>query len=223
MNILITGANGFIGRVLCYKLITDGYHVRGVVRGVTKMTALSSRVEEVLVGDIGPDTEWEDALAGIDTVVHLAARVHVMRARAADPLAAFKLVNIAGTERLARQAAEAGVKRLVYISSVKVNGERTEDNPQITQITRIRKKMTEVGGRRSEIRYRKSEAGNREKTEIAPVEFHGVKRSPRLNFPGGALFNWVKRSYIRCQGSVSKQFFSEEDVPEPQDPYAVSK
>jgi len=74
MNILVTGANGFIGRALCKKMLADGWQVRGTVRSATQLTALSSRVEEVLVGDIGPNTDWSKALNGVDTAVHLAAK-----------------------------------------------------------------------------------------------------------------------------------------------------
>jgi nucleoside-diphosphate-sugar epimerase len=90
------------------------------------MTALPSGVEGVMVGDIGSETDWSEALDGIEGIVHLAARVHVMRESVVDPLAAFRDVNVAGTECLARQAAEAGVKRLVYLSSVKVHGEEND-------------------------------------------------------------------------------------------------
>ena len=78
-TILVTGANGFIGQALCKRMMVDGCQVRGAVRSVTQMTALSSRVEGVQVGDIGPDTDWSKALDGMDAVVHLAARVHIMR------------------------------------------------------------------------------------------------------------------------------------------------
>ena len=78
-----------------------------------------------MVGNIGPETDWSDALSGIEDIVHLAARVHVMRESAADPLAEFRKVNTAGTLNLARQAVAAGVKRFVFISTIKVNGERT--------------------------------------------------------------------------------------------------
>jgi nucleoside-diphosphate-sugar epimerase len=76
-----------------------------------------------LVTDIGPDTDWRTALSGVSVIVHLAARVHVMHDSSADPLAEFRRVNVAGTERLVRQALAAGVHRIVYISSLKVNGE----------------------------------------------------------------------------------------------------
>ncbi len=76
-------------------------------------------------GELGPETDWREALSGVEVVVHLAARVHQMRDRTADPLAEFRLVNVAGTRRLAEQAAKAGVKRFVFVSSIKVNGEGT--------------------------------------------------------------------------------------------------
>jgi nucleoside-diphosphate-sugar epimerase len=75
------------------------------------------------IGEIGPDTDWRTALSGVDVVAHLAARVHVMHEGSADPLAAFRRVNVEGTVQLARCAAAAGVRRLVFLSSVKVNGE----------------------------------------------------------------------------------------------------
>lgn len=91
--------------------------------------AVTGAEETATIGEMGPHTAWADAVDGIDVVVHLAARVHVMRERAVDPTAEFRRVNVAGTERLAEAAARAGVRRLVYVSSIKVNGERTGDAP----------------------------------------------------------------------------------------------
>jgi nucleoside-diphosphate-sugar epimerase len=79
----------------------------------------------VAVGDIGPSTDWTEALQGVAAVVHLAARVHQMDDRTANPLAEFRRVNVEGTRRLAEQAAAAGVKRFIFVSSIKVNGEAT--------------------------------------------------------------------------------------------------
>lgn len=121
---LITGANGFVGRALCLDALRRGLRVRGATRTACE---LPDGVERSVVGTIDGETDWDDALRGIDTVIHLAARVHVMKEAAADPLAEFLRVNLHGTERLARQAASAGAKRLVYVSSIKVNGERTGD------------------------------------------------------------------------------------------------
>jgi nucleoside-diphosphate-sugar epimerase len=82
-------------------------------------------VEPVVVAPLGKETPWEHALAEVDTVIHLAARVHIMDDPSADPLQEFRTVNVDGTARLAREAARAGVKRLVFISSIKVNGEES--------------------------------------------------------------------------------------------------
>ncbi|MBN1283946.1 MAG: SDR family oxidoreductase [Anaerolineae bacterium] len=124
MNILVTGANGFIGRRLCRALAAAGHSVRGAVRRPDRALP-GVNVDWVTVGDIGPDTGWRPALEGIDAVVHLAARVHVLDETARDPLAAFRQVNVTGTAHLARTAAACGVRRLVHMSSIKVNGETT--------------------------------------------------------------------------------------------------
>jgi len=123
MRILVTGANGFVGKSLCRLLQTKGYFIRGVVRRAAKYPQLTNISELCLVGEIGPETDWQDALENIDVVIHLAARVHVMKDRSLNPLSEFRKVNVAGTEQLARQAVSAGVRRMVFISSVKVNGE----------------------------------------------------------------------------------------------------
>jgi len=144
-NVLITGANGFIGQALCKRMLADGYHVRGAVGGTDQMTALPSGVEGMQVGYIGPETDWSEALVGIDWVVHIAARVHVMRESSVDPLAAYREVNVEGSKCLAIAAANVGVKRFVYISSVKVNGENTEDKSRDQE--KNRDQGPGVGGR----------------------------------------------------------------------------
>lgn len=100
-----------------------GGHVRGTVRSAKYADSLPAGVNAVQIESIGPDTDWSEALKGVDTVVYLAARVHVMHDTAADPLAAFRQVNVIGMEHLARMAAIAGASRFIYMSSVKVNGE----------------------------------------------------------------------------------------------------
>lgn len=125
-RILVTGAAGFIGTALCDAFPGSGRNVRRAVRQAEKP---SSGI--IAVGDIGPDTQWQRALEGIECVIHLAARAHVMQERSPGTLAldAYRTVNVAGTEKLARDAAAAGVRRLVFLSSIKVNGERTPDGP----------------------------------------------------------------------------------------------
>lgn len=123
MRVLVTGASGFVGSPLCRHLFQSGIKVRAVVRN---RSIPAVEWETFVLGDINESTDWRQALAGVDMVIHAAARVHVMRDRSEDPLAEFRRVNTAGTEHLARQAAKLGVQRVVYVSSIKVNGENTE-------------------------------------------------------------------------------------------------
>ena len=122
MRILITGANGFVGRALCALAQQRGIAVRAAVR---QHVEEPGEIETVMVGEINGSTDWISALRDVDVVIHLAARVHVMCENAENPLEEFRKVNVAGTEHLARSAAASGVKRLVFISSIKVNGEST--------------------------------------------------------------------------------------------------
>jgi nucleoside-diphosphate-sugar epimerase len=126
---LVTGANGFVGRALIDGLRRRGWDVRAAVRNSAAAEALAPGSTVVVVGDVDGDTDWSDALRDVDVVFHLAARVHVMDERAVDPLAEFRRVNTEGTMRLGHAAAARGVRRLVYLSTIKVNGERTSSEP----------------------------------------------------------------------------------------------
>jgi nucleoside-diphosphate-sugar epimerase len=121
-RILVTGAGGFIGRQLCGELLRRGLQVRAAVRAPCR---LPEGAEQAIVGAIDGATDWNAALGGIDTIIHLAAKMDAEKDQAADPLAEFLKVNLLGTANLARQAALAGTRRLVYVSSIKVNGEQT--------------------------------------------------------------------------------------------------
>ena len=124
MKFLVTGANGFVGQHLCAELLRKGQSVRAAVRSADSSI---DNTEAAVVGAIDGETNWADALHDVDVVIHLAARVHVMKDTATDPLTEFLKINTQGTANLARQAAAAGVKRLVYVSSIKVNGEQTTE------------------------------------------------------------------------------------------------
>jgi len=117
-RVLVTGANGFVGQALVRRLTGAGYVV-------TKVARSSGQAAPLGRGGVGNDEDLTPLMAGHASLVHLAARVHVMNDAAQDPLAAFRAANVILTENLARQAAAAGVRRFVFISSIKVNGEAT--------------------------------------------------------------------------------------------------
>jgi nucleoside-diphosphate-sugar epimerase len=124
LRILVTGASGFIGRAVLERLRGAGsYDLRGTIRRADGARVAS--VDYARVGDLDRETDWSQALAGCDAVIHTAARVHIMRDTSLDPLAEFRRVNVDGTLNLARQAIAKGVRRFVFVSSIKVNGEET--------------------------------------------------------------------------------------------------
>ena len=130
-TVLVTGANGFVGSALCAEAIRRGSHVKGATRSACELPV---GVESTIIDSIDDETNWVDALYGVDVVIHLAARVHVMKDVSVDPLAEFRKINVAGTEQLARCAAESGAKRFVYVSSIKVNGEQTSATQPFTEL-----------------------------------------------------------------------------------------
>lgn len=122
MKVLVTGATGFLGRRLCVTLKTNPeVELTACVREAQAM-----KVDSVAdISSIDSETVWEEVLKGQDVVIHAAARVHIMKDEVDDPLDEYRKVNVGGTLNLARQAATAGIKRFVFISSIKVNGEQT--------------------------------------------------------------------------------------------------
>ena len=124
MKARVTGSNGFVGRAVWQRLnATRGMQVAGSIRTLSEHPDTKSAT--IAVGELCAETDWSNALIGVDAVIHTAARVHVMHDTASDPLIEFRRVNVQGTLNLARQAATTGVRRFVFISSIKVNGEST--------------------------------------------------------------------------------------------------
>ncbi|MBI6552126.1 SDR family oxidoreductase [Pseudomonas sp. LY-1] len=123
MQILLTGASGFVGRGLVPPLLARRHNITAAMRNLNAEFDL--HIDQVQISGLSADQKWQPLLAGKDLVIHLAARVHVMSDNSADPLVEYRRVNVDGTLHLARQAADAGVKRFIFISSIKVNGEST--------------------------------------------------------------------------------------------------
>ena len=151
-NVLVTGASGFIGGALLSCLsVKEGIRVSGAFR--RQFSNIPPGVQTFQVGDLGGNTNWKPALNNIGVVVHTAARVHVMNDAASSPLIEFREVNVEGTLNLARQALVVGVKRFIFISSVKVNGESTtlgelyaaDDQPNPVDPYGISKWESEIG------------------------------------------------------------------------------
>lgn len=128
-NILVTGATGFVGRSLVPALIAAGHKVRCAVRKKNE----NLMADQVLINCLEQQANWSDALHGIDTVIHLAARVHVMQEKSESALDAYCHVNTKATKCLAEQAAKHQVKRFIFLSSIKVNGEFTKTGAPFTE------------------------------------------------------------------------------------------
>ncbi|MCC6207812.1 MAG: NAD-dependent epimerase/dehydratase family protein [Gammaproteobacteria bacterium] len=127
-RLLLTGASGFVGRSLLSRLGSDGiYKIRVLSRRA--ISDLPGCIEAVIVDGIGPATEYHNALAGIEVVIHAAGRAHILNEDIADPITAYREVNVNATLNLAEQAADLGVKRFVFISSIGVNGAETNSEP----------------------------------------------------------------------------------------------
>lgn len=134
-RVLVTGANGFVGRTLCPYLAGKGYWVRAAVRqnqnasGEENGEGLNGVESVFSVGDIGPDTGWGDALKDVEVVVHLAARAHILREISVDPAAEYRAANFQGTRRLAEAAVKAGVRRFIFASTLGVLGDQSGSRP----------------------------------------------------------------------------------------------
>lgn len=128
-KVLVTGATGFVGRSLVPALIQAGHEVRcAVTKKVDCLTA-----EQVVIQRLELQSDWSEALDGIDIVIHLAARVHIMADNSESPLDEYCKVNSIATKNLAKQAAKNKVKRFLFLSSIKVNGEFTVEGEPFTE------------------------------------------------------------------------------------------
>lgn len=187
--ILVTGATGFVGRVLCTKLIDLGYHVRCATRDA-RPSLPHAQCRAVVTGELGIHDDWSEALEGVSVIFHLAARTHVLRETASDAYAEYRRINVTGTRSLAEAAVRAKAHRVVFLSSIKVNGEHT-----------LGQAFTEDTAPRPEDAYGRSkheaEIALREVTEGTNVEAT-ILRSPLVYGPGVKgnflhLLHWTAR------------------------------
>jgi len=212
-RVLVTGATGFVGSALVSALNKQsGCLPVSVVR--SKAATPVGNSQSFCIPDISSSTEWRDCLKGVAVIVHAAARVHVMKEVAVDALSEFRKINVEGTVNLARQAAQAGVKRFVFISSIKVNGEEThpgrpftaDDNPAPSDPYGISKQEAE------EALLALSQETGMEVVIVRPTLIYGpgVKANFRsmmgwlkkgIPLPFGAIYN--KRSLVSLENLIS--------------------
>lgn len=198
--ILVTGATGFVGLPFVERLVLDQVTVRAVVRRAGFQ--MHTNVQTVQVADLARDTAWKHALVGVDVVLHAAARAHIMRDTAINPLAEFRRVNVQGTLNLARQAAVSGVRRFVFMSSIGVNGAETFQLPFAAQ---------DRASPHSPYAVSKYEAELGLKALAAETGMEVVIIRPPLvygpNAPGnfGSLMRWLKRGVPLPLGTIHNQ------------------
>lgn len=125
-RIVVTGASGFVGRAVCERALHLGMKVRGTYRSLSSRAEIPAGVEPVHVPSIDRETRWESIFRGAELVVHLAGRVHMVGEDNRSTWDLYREVNVEGTRRLATSAVRAGIRRLLYLSTIKVNGEKTD-------------------------------------------------------------------------------------------------
>jgi nucleoside-diphosphate-sugar epimerase len=198
MKILLTGASGFVGKAVLQAMKSRGFEARPVYRSIVSGNGFT---DAEIVSELDGKVDWSQALVGIDVVFHAAARTHVMSEEFIDPLAEYRRVNVQGTLNLARQAAANGVRRFVFISSIKVNGEETvlgqpftaQDIPSPQDAYGISKAEAET-----ELRLVAQETGM-EVTIIRPPLIYG----PGVKGNFAILIRWVLRGLPLPLGGVT--------------------
>ena len=197
-RVLVTGATGFVGAALCEQLASRGYQVRAAVRSARQLPEFIA--EQIVIGDIGPATEWEPALRDVDHVVHAAARAHVM-GDSIENSDLYFATNAQGTRRLAQAAAQSGVRRFLYLSTIKVNGEERDrpyspaDIPHPEGMYAVSKLSGE------EAVMQAAAAGSMHAAVIRPPMVYGV--GVRANFL--RLMSWVDRQWPLPLGAVDNR------------------
>lgn len=200
-HIVLTGATGFVGNAVAHALIQQGETLTCISR--RSLTWDAPQLRQVLISDLGPETDWSPSLQDADVVIHCAARVHVMHESAKDPLEIFRRVNVDATMHLARQAVSAGVRQFVYLSSVKVNGEATEPGHPFTE-NDAAKPQDAYGISKLEAEFALlalGESSGMHVTIIRPPLVYGP--GVKANFL--SMLHWVKKGIPLPLGSIHNQ------------------
>ena len=201
MDILVTGSTGFIGTSLIEELIKRRFSVSAAARNASA-NKFDASINFINIGHLTSSLDWQHAFQGVNAIVHLAARAHVLNDKSRDPLADYRYINVDCSLNLARQAARAGVKRFIYMSSIKVNGEFTilgkpftaQDTPMPRDFYGISKYEAELG-----LRMIAEEFGM-EVVIIRPPLVYGP--GVRANFL--SMMNWLRRGIPLPLGGVTK-------------------
>ena len=199
-TILVTGASGVVGASLVERLAGQ-YAVKAAAR--IPLTTHVEGVRAVVMSDLSANQNWTEALTDVDAIVHCAARVHVMQEAAENPLEAFRLANVQGTLNLAEQAARAGVRRFVFVSSVKVNGDSTLPG-EMFSADQVPAPMDPYG-----ISKMEAETGLLELARAADMEVT-IVRPPLVYGPGVkanfvSMMRWVHRGVPLPFGAIQNQ------------------
>ena len=184
---LVTGASGFVGSHLMEEMTRRGLPVRGVTRGAAPSL--------ITIPSYGPEMDWSNCLEGVDTVVHLAARAHVLREVAADPLREFRDANVVAMQNLAEQASSAGVRRFVLVSSIGVNGNVTEPGKPFT--------FADVPSPHNDYATAKAEAEESLKEICRTKAFEFVIIRPPLMYGPGVQANFLRLMKLAALGAPS--------------------
>ena len=198
MTVLITGASGFVGSAILVTANQRGIVLRPVYRSAA--SAVDCMGDGVLVPTLDGATDWHAVLQGVDAVIHTAGRAHIMRDEVLDPLAEYRRVNVEGTLNLARQSACAGVRRFVFISSIKVNGEGAPlGQPFVAEGALFPEDAYGISKAEAEFGLRQiaSETGM-EVTIIRPTLVYGPGVKGNFLY----LFQWIARGWLLPLGGI---------------------
>lgn len=198
MTILLTGASGFVGKAVLKTAQQRSLKIRAVFRS---MDSAKEHPEAVLISGLDGAADWSQALEGVDVVIHAAARAHIMREEVLDPLAEYRRVNVEGTLNLVRQAAAAGVRRFVFISSIKVNGEATApDRPFTADDAPAPEDAYGQSKAEAEVQLKQvAQETGMEVTIIRPPLIYG----PGVKGNFASLISWVRRGMPLPLGCVT--------------------